>query len=340
LRILAFFRCGATQTPFPRKNPEEWRRAVGEACGMQHMSIRAASPETARPARSDASAHDMRPAFEARATTQLLTSASDIAGTDDLALLLVHLDGAPLGIRFGEHIGEEVLVAAGDAILLAAHTPLRLRLSSPVTTLALEFSENLVRNSPLPSLGRRRGHHAVHSGRAAHPARIVGTARLLAADIRSDIGGHAFRSALALAIVECIACDETLVRYREETASDYTTAGIERALNLIEKNLSVPVSLDWLASEAGISPFHLSRSFRRITGLSIQGYLRERRLKEACRLLSETRKPLAEIAYDCGFSSQSRMTTVFRQTMDTTPLAYRQRCWHGVPADAASTKAG
>jgi AraC-like DNA-binding protein len=65
-------------------------------------------------------------------------------------------------------------------------------------------------------------------------------------------------------------------------------------------------------------------------------YLRERRLKEACRLLAETRKPLAEIAYDCGFSSQSRMTTVFRQALDTTPLAYRHRCWHSDQGQSAN----
>jgi AraC-like DNA-binding protein len=277
----------------------------------------------------------MRPAYDIRARTQLLTSASEVAATDDLALLLVHLDGSPFGIRFGETIGEEITLKHGEAVLVAAHAPIRVGLPSPVSALMLEFSETLLRNSPLPSLGRRPGHHALHSGRAANPEGIFATARVLATDMRNGLGSYAFRSALTLAIVECIAVDETLVMFREEVASDYTIAGIERALNLIESNLAQPVSLDWLASEAGISPFHLSRSFRRITGLSIQGYLRERRLKEACRLLAETRKPLAEIAYDCGFSSQSRMTTVFRQNMDTTPLAYRHRCWHSAPAAPA-----
>jgi AraC-like DNA-binding protein len=285
----------------------------------------------------DAIVHDMRPALDALATVQLLTSASDIAATDAHALLLVHLEGAPFAIRFGESIGEDVPLRPGEAVVVAAHTPVRVRLPSPVSTLMLAFSETLLRSSPLPSLGRRQGHHALHSGRAAHPEGIVGTARVLATDMRTGFGSYAFRSALTLAIVEGLAIDEALVDYREEVASDYTTAGIERALNLIEKHLAAPVSLDWLASEAGISPFHLSRSFRRITGLSIQGYLRERRLKEACRLLAETRKPLAEVAYDCGFSSQSRMTTVFRQELDTTPLTYRQRCWNADQGQAESS---
>jgi AraC-like DNA-binding protein len=295
---------------------------------MRHTLTRTFDSEAAFADRHVNLVHDMRPAFDLRASVQLLTSASDVAQTDGLALLFVHLEGPPFGIRFGETIGDEVSLRAGEAVVVVAHAPIRARLPGPVSALMLEFSETLVRNSPVPSLGRRQGHHVLHSGRAAHPEGIVGAARVLATEMRAGSGGYAFRSALTLAMVEGLAIDEGLVRYREEVASDYTTAGIERALNLIEKNLAQPVSLDWLSSEAGISPFHLSRSFRRITGLSIQGYLRERRLKEACHLLAETRKPLAEIAYDCGFSSQSRMTTVFRQTLDTTPLAYRHRCWH------------
>lgn len=278
--------------------------------------------------RFEASAtHDMRPAFDAIVTAGALTSGPQVATDGDRALLLVHLEGRPLGIRLGDNIGEELNLAEGDVLVVAAHTPLRVRLSSPIRALMIAFGEDLMRNPPVPSFGRRQGHHALVSGRAAQPLGIAGAGELLARELASESGAFAFRSALTLAILEGLAHDDGLVRHRGEVASSYTGAGIERALRLIDQNLSAPLSLEMLASAAGISPFHLSRSFRRITGLSIQGYIRERRLKEACRLLAETRKPLAEIAYDCGFSSQSRMTTVFRQILDTTPLAFRNQCW-------------
>jgi AraC-like DNA-binding protein len=256
-----------------------------------------------------------------------LASGGQLAATRERALLLVHLEGRPLAVRFGDNIGKEIDVAEGGVILAAAHTALRVRVSAPIRALVVEFGEDLVRHPPVPALGRRRGHHELRSGTAARPEVLSGVAGLLAQDLASNAGGFAFRSALTLAIIEGLAHDDGLVRHREEVASSYTGAGIERALRLIEESLSAPISLEALAREAGISPFHLSRSFRRITGLSLQGYVRERRLKEACRLLAETRKPLAEIAYDCGFSSQSRMTTVFRQILDTTPLAFRNQCW-------------
>ena len=280
--------------------------------------------------------HDLRPAVEAVVTAGLVVSADHVRPATDRALLLVPLAGGPLDIRFGETIREEIRVRPGGAVVVAAHAPLMLSLSAPVRALTIAFGEDVLRTAPVPVLGRRPGHLCLHSGCATRPEGIVGAAGLLAQDMRADTGGFAFRSALTLAILEGLACDDGIVRHREAAASPYTGAGIERALALIEENLVEPLPLDRLAAAAGISPFHLSRSFRRITGLSIQGYIRERRLKEACRLLAETRKPLAEIAYDCGFSSQSRMTTVFRQVIDITPLAFRQQCWGAAGRGAAA----
>lgn len=296
------------------------------------------SRDAARLHREEMVTHDLRPAYEAIVTAGTLASGGQLAAAGERALLLVHLAGGPFAVRFGDNIGREIDVAEGGAIVAAAHTPLRVRFPAPIRALLVEFREDLVRHPPVPSLGRRRGHHALLSGVAARPEGISRAAGALALDLATNAGGFAFRSALTLAIIEAVTNDQGLVRHRAEVASSYTGAGIERALRLIEENLSLPISLETLASEAGISPFHLSRSFRRITGLSLQGYVRERRLKEACRLLAETRKPLAEIAYDCGFSSQSRMTTVFRQILDTTPLAFRNQCWHAGGSGAGDAR--
>lgn len=273
--------------------------------------------------------HDMRPAFDAVATAGALSPDKTISASGDHALLLVHLGGDPFTVRLGEDIGREVSVAKGAIIVLGAHALVTARLSSPIRALRIEFGEDLMRSAPVPMLGRRRGGHVVRSGGVAHRSAIAAAAGVLALDMALNVGGFAFRSALTLAIIEGLAHDDALVRRLEDDASRFACAGIERAIRLIETNLATGLPLTALAAGAGVSPFHLSRSFRRVTGMSIREYVRERRLREACRLLSETRKPLAEIAYECGFSSQSRMTTVFRQALDVTPLAFRNTCWHG-----------
>lgn len=53
-------------------------------------------------------------------------------------------------------------------------------------------------------------------------------------------------------------------------------------------------------------------------------YVRARRLVRARELLSATRSPIAEIALLCGFSSQSHLTTAFRQDTGATPAAFRR----------------
>ena len=58
---------------------------------------------------------------------------------------------------------------------------------------------------------------------------------------------------------------------------------IRRALWYIEGHYSDPVGLDDIAASAGVSRFHLSRTFSQVTGRSVTAYLRARRLTEAAR---------------------------------------------------------
>ena len=64
--------------------------------------------------------------------------------------------------------------------------------------------------------------------------------------------------------------------------------------------------------------------FRQETGMSPHDWLLARRLERACALLAGTRRPIADIALETGFSDQSVLTRAMRGAMDTTPAAYRK----------------
>ncbi len=53
----------------------------------------------------------------------------------------------------------------------------------------------------------------------------------------------------------------------------------------------------------------------------------QKRIEAAKKLLSETEIPIAQIALEIGFQSQSRFTTLFRRLTGTTPRAFRGK--HG-----------
>lgn len=100
---------------------------------------------------------------------------------------------------------------------------------------------------------------------------------------------------------------------------------LERVKEFIDAHLSVDLSIDALAEQAHLSPFHFARAFKSATGTAPHRYLIERRIGRAKALLAEGRLPLAAISDICGFSSQSHLTRWFKRIVGTTPGVYRAR---------------
>jgi len=99
---------------------------------------------------------------------------------------------------------------------------------------------------------------------------------------------------------------------------------LKRVCDYVEAHLAEEVTLDQLAEAASLSTFHLSRCFRRATGLTLHGYLMQRRVERARVLLQDRRLGLAQVAYACGFASQSHFTAVFKRRTGATPGLYRR----------------
>ena len=96
-----------------------------------------------------------------------------------------------------------------------------------------------------------------------------------------------------------------------------------RLAEFIEENLDQMVRLRELAEIAGLSEFHLQRSFKQTCGVSPSLYIAHRRVERA-RQMVRAGEPLAQIADACGFSSQSHFTRSFKAGTGVTPAAYRK----------------
>ncbi|WP_266158534.1 helix-turn-helix transcriptional regulator [Dyella silvatica] len=92
----------------------------------------------------------------------------------------------------------------------------------------------------------------------------------------------------------------------------------------IDEDPSVELSLDYLAQQAGRHPVHVARSFRTWYGETMGEYVRRVRTEKAALLLRSTRRPLIEIALDCGFAGAAPFSRSFRAAYGMTPSAYRQ----------------
>lgn len=97
---------------------------------------------------------------------------------------------------------------------------------------------------------------------------------------------------------------------------------VARACRLIETS-ETPPSLDELATEVGMSPFHFHRLFKAETGLTPKAYssaYRARRLREE---LSSPAVSITNAIYDSGFNSNSRFYESSQQLLGMRARDYR-----------------
>jgi AraC family transcriptional regulator of adaptative response/methylated-DNA-[protein]-cysteine methyltransferase len=98
---------------------------------------------------------------------------------------------------------------------------------------------------------------------------------------------------------------------------------VREAQRFLEGHLDETVTLDRLGRAVGLSPYHLQRTFKRVTGMSPRAYAGARRLdrmKEALR----SGGTVSRATYDAGYSSPSRAYDHSRRRLGMTPGAYQR----------------
>ena len=111
-----------------------------------------------------------------------------------------------------------------------------------------------------------------------------------------------------------------------------TTDRLLDGVAFIEANLTERFALVDVAAAAGVSPYHYCRIFQGLTGDSVMGYARKRRLSEAAlRLANGTPVRLIDLALDSGFESQAALTRAFKRRFGVAPGEARRRGLRWLP---------
>ena len=98
---------------------------------------------------------------------------------------------------------------------------------------------------------------------------------------------------------------------------------LARTVAFIQDHLSQDLTLDGMAEQAGMSPFHFSKAFKAATGQSPLQYVISARIDLAKVLLKTTDLAVAEIAYRTGYGDLSRFGQHFKKRVGATPKAFR-----------------
>ena len=95
------------------------------------------------------------------------------------------------------------------------------------------------------------------------------------------------------------------------------------ALRMITTRFTEPLSLDMIAAEVFVSPFHFTRIFAKATGTTPGRYLSAVRMFEAKRLLLTTEATVSDVVCAVGYSSVGTFTTRFTAAVGMTPSQFR-----------------
>jgi AraC-like DNA-binding protein len=104
---------------------------------------------------------------------------------------------------------------------------------------------------------------------------------------------------------------------------DVTDFRVRKSIRLIEEGLGAHIQLDEVARESGLSRPHFYKLFRNQTGVTPNLYLNTLLMERAIDVLVKTEKPVADIGFDLGFSSQSAFTRFFASNVGMAPTDYR-----------------
>lgn len=98
---------------------------------------------------------------------------------------------------------------------------------------------------------------------------------------------------------------------------------IQKAIEFMEDNIMEPINYEDVARHVYMSNYHFHRIFSMITGMTVNEYIRNRRLSMAGQELTFTNSKIIDIALKYGYDSPESFTKAFTRFHGVTPKLAR-----------------
>jgi len=164
--------------------------------------------------------------------------------------------------------------------------------------------------------------------RTAHPDPVTSRLLLSAAGVLE--GNRALDTLFRRQLTDLLATRLLAAHTSCPTTFQPTIGGLSpkvllRVIERLRSDNDADVSIDALASDAGLSRFHFCRAFKESTGLSPHAWLRQYRLEQAMNMLRNTDASIVSVAAELGYASQTAFAAAFRRLTGETPSDWRRR---------------
>lgn len=92
----------------------------------------------------------------------------------------------------------------------------------------------------------------------------------------------------------------------------------------IQMNFASNITLEYVSQMVGFNATYFSSLFKKETGINFLEFLTEVRVNEAKRLLADSKKSVADVAYEVGYSDVKHFSKVFSKVAGIHPSKYRK----------------
>lgn len=100
---------------------------------------------------------------------------------------------------------------------------------------------------------------------------------------------------------------------------------LEVAKRLLEDNLTNPPSIKEISRQVGINDNKLKYAFKQVYGVTMNGYVREKRIEKAIKLIeSDYNSGIYEIAEKVGYSNKGHFAQRFKEIVGLLPKDYQK----------------
>lgn len=243
-------------------------------------------------------------------------------------LIVLHRDGPVAIDGKGGTVPFHRVVPAGGIHLVPGGADFGVRLSGALNTLHVYIRRSVIEEVAAEMVDGDPAKIEIAPGILdADPAlfSLLEAVNLALGD--GDVATALYADYLSQAIAAQLIRRYSGARFRAPRLRDtggYLAPTVAEAIEYMRANLDQRISLVDIAAAVNRSPTHFAREFRADLGVPPHRYLIDLRLEKAQFLLEKSNTPIAEIAFECGFSHQEHLTRLFRRRCATTPAAYRR----------------
>lgn len=221
----------------------------------------------------------------------------------------------------------ELDVAPGFVAVQPSHTPVRWSWQTRLSYVLLALDPGFVRTVAAQALGMDADAVELVPGERESDPAISSVAGVLSRELMGrQAGARVYAESLAQILAVHLLRNYAKAPPPQPTQDTLPSRPVARAMQYIQANFAEAIELVDIANAARVSPYHLARLFKQVTGVTPHQYLIGVRVNNARALLSAGagKRSLADVAEAVGFADQSHLSRHVKRLLGVTPRELRR----------------